>query len=272
MMRALWSAASGMKAQQTQVDSISNNIANVNTVGYKASNVQFKTLLYQTLREQTTTANGESKPSAAQMGLGTRVASTNTSFAQGALTATDSNSALAIQGAGFFAIRGLNNTTYYTKAGNFQWSLTANGERQLSTPEGFAVLDTTGNPITLPANASVDAVSIATTGEVAYKNADGTYTNTGRTIGLFQFLNPEGLLKTGDNLYSVTEASGQAQAENNNANLIKSTINQGYLESSNVNVADEMVNLIVAQRAYELNSKAITTSDTMLEQANNLKR
>lgn len=272
MMRALWTGASGMKAQQTNVDTIANNIANVNTVGYKSQSTQFKSLLYQTLRAESTTANGEPKPTTAQVGLGTRVASTNTDFTQGTMQANESPTALCITGEGFFQIRGADGEPYYSRSGDFTWSMDTNNNRVLTTSKGYEVLDTSGNPIYLPAGASGDSVAFGTDGAVAYKAQDGTYVLTGQSVALYQFNNTKGLLKTGDSLYQQTDASGVAMNEATTGGIKRSTIAQGYLEASNVNVADEMVNLIVAQRAYELNSKAITTSDTMLEQANNLKR
>ena len=132
MMRALWSAASGMIAQQTNVDTISNNLSNVNTTGYRTEKTEFKSLLYQTLQTRTTTANGEEKPIPAQVGLGTRVASNTSDFTQGALLASDSETAFAIEGEGFFGVQGLNGETYYTRNGDFHWMTGTNG-MQLST-------------------------------------------------------------------------------------------------------------------------------------------
>ncbi len=272
MMRALWSGASGMKGQQTAVDTIANNLANVNTTAYKSQSTQFKTLLYQTMNTSSTNAAGQTKPTSTQVGLGTRVASTNTSFAQGTMTATESNTALCISGDGFFAVRGEDGNTYYTRNGDFTWALDNTGARVLTTSEGYKVLGRNGNPITLPNNAGTDGFTVGTDGTCSYKNNEGRYVNTGQSIALYQFANRVGLEKEGENLYSATGASGAAIGEWNTAGITASSIAQGYIEASNVNVADEMVNLIVAQRAYEMNSKAITTSDTMLEQANNLKR
>ncbi len=272
MMRALWTGASGMKAQQTNVDTIANNISNVNTVGYKSQSAQFKSLLYQTLRTETTTANAEPKPTTAQVGLGTRIASLNTSFKQGAMTATDSATALCIEGEGFFSVRDVDGSIKYTRNGDFMWSLAIDGSRVLTTSEGYNVLDNDGNRITLPDGVGGDTVSFGTEGQLAYRGADGNYIQTGQSVALYQFNNPKGLEKVGESMWQATESSGAARNEATAAGITRSKINQGYLEASNVNVADEMVNLIVAQRAYELNSRAITTSDTMLEQANNLRR
>lgn len=274
MMRALWTGAAGMKAQQTNVDTIANNISNVNTTAYKSQSTQFKSLLYQTLQTESTSANGQAKPTTAQVGLGTRVASINSSYTQGTEIASSNNMALCISGNGFFAVRGNNNQTYYTRNGDFNWSVSNNPkELVLADSSGHPVLDTAGKNVVLPVGVGTDSVSIGKTGVVAYRNAKGTFTPTGQTVGLYQFSNPSGLEKEGSNLLAQTAASGTPINEaTTNLQISKSGVIQGSLEGSNVNVADEMVNLIIAQRAYELNSKAITTADTMLEQANSLKR
>ncbi|MCR4694485.1 MAG: flagellar hook-basal body protein [Pseudobutyrivibrio sp.] len=272
MMRSLWSAASGMKGQQTAVDTIANNLANVNTLAYKSQSTQFKTLLYQTMEATSTNAEGEAKPTSAQVGLGTRVGSLNTSFAQGAAQAVDSLTSLYIDGEGFFAVAD-GDEIFYTRAGNFTWAIDDNGARVLSTNEGYKVLGRNGEPIVLPEAAGSEGFAVnEDNGMVSYRNADGTYTETGQYIALYQFTNRVGLAKEGENLYQATLASGDPISEWNTAGVSTSSLKQGYIEASNVNVADEMVNLIIAQRAYEMNSKAITTTDTMLEQANNLKR
>jgi flagellar basal-body rod protein FlgG len=272
MMRALYTAATGMLAEQTNVDNIANNLSNVNTVGYKEEKTEFKSLLYQTIQTKTTTANGENKPIPAQTGLGTRVASTTSIFTDGALTASDLNTDFAISGDGFFSVRGADGETYYTRAGNFTWSVASDNSVILTNANGYPVLDTTGKEIKLPNGVSSGNVEVSGDGSFGYKNAQGVYVSMNQSLGLTQFLNPNGLEKIGDNLYEVTDASGEAQNEATVTGLTKSTVRQGYLEASNVQVATEMVNLIIAQRAYQLNSKAITTSDEMLEQANNLKR
>lgn len=271
MIRALWSAASGMRAQQIQVDEISNNLANVNTTGYKNEKTEFKTLLYQTLQTETTTANGDPKPVPAQVGLGTRVASTTTNFTQGSMLDTESYSAAAIEGDGFFSVRGLNGDTYYTRNGDFVWSLGQNG-LTLCTSEGYQVLDSEGNEIIIPDGVQAERVYFMDDGSLAYLDEDGDYVDMNQRFGIYQFNNPAGLNKITGTYFVESAASGAALNEATAAGVTQSKINQGYLEGSNVQVADEMVNLIIAQRAYELNSKAITTSDTMMEQANNLKR
>ncbi len=270
MMRALWTAASGMIAQQTNVDTISNNIANVNTTGYKSEKTEFKSLLYQTLQAKTTTKNGDQKPISAQVGLGTRVASTTSSFENGALIESDSDTAFAIDGDGFFAVRGADGETYYTRNGSFNWSIGVNGTT-LCNSDGYPVLDSTGNEIVIPNNISASNVTVSNNGTIAYKDAAGNTVDANTTIGVWQFNNPAGLEKLSDSLLAVTDASGNALNEATTNGLTKSKVCQNYLEGSNVQIADEMVNLIVAQRAYEMNSKAIQAADSMLGQANQLR-
>lgn len=272
MVRSLWTAATGMVAQQTNIDTIANNLANVNTNGYKTQVNEFKSLLYQNIQTQTTSANGETKPTGAQVGLGVRNASISSIFKQGAMMASESESAFAVDGKGFFAVRGEDGNTYYTRNGNFQWTLAANGGNMLATTDGLPVISATGAPIILNNNYVVSNLSISKDGELMYPDANNNPQTIGIRIGVFQFNNPGGLEKMSDSLYRQSVASGQAINEANSNTVEKSNIIQNYLEGSNVQVVDEMVNMIVAQRAYELNSKAITASDEMLQQANNLRR
>ena len=257
MMRSLWSAASGMISQQTAVDTIANNLANVNTTGYKTEKTEFKSLLYQTLQTRTTTANGEQKPISAQVGLGTRVASITSNFTQGAHLDSESYTAMAIDGDAFFAVRGADGNTYYTRNGDFKLSVGNNGNLTLVTSNGYPVLDTNGNPIEIPSGVNASKMVVDQDGAFGYRDAQNNY------VALNQLSN---------SLLGVTDASGQPLNEATTQGLVLSSVRQGYLEGSNVQVADEMVNLIVAQRAYEMNSKAIQTSDDMLGQANQLKR
>ncbi|MBQ8200004.1 MAG: flagellar hook-basal body protein [Lachnospiraceae bacterium] len=271
MVRSLWTAASGMIAQQTNVDTIANNLANVNTTGYKTEVAEFKTLLYQNLQTKTTTANGENKPIGAQVGLGVRNSAINSIFKQGSLYESNSTSSFAIQGQGFFAVQGEDGETCYTRNGNFVWAM--DGENiTLSTTDGHCVLDSNGNKITFSNDYSASQIVITSDGTIGYPDEKNNVQSLGIQIGLFQFQNPSGLEKLEASMYKVTEASGQALNESTNDELVKSSVAQGYLEGSNVQVADEMVNLIVAQRAYEMNSKAIQASDEMMGQANNLRR
>lgn len=273
MVRSLWSAATGMNAQQINVDTIANNLSNVNTVGYKAQVAQFKSLLYQTLQTATTTANGDPKPTSSQVGLGVRPSSINNLFHQGSLLTSQSSSAMAIEGDGFFGIQGANGETQYTRNGDFVWALGANGNMMLTNSSGQPVLSTLGQPIILSGTGIISSlIVIDGSGNILYPDNEGIEQPVGFSIGVWQFNNVGGLERLGNSLYASTQASGLPINEAQNDNLRKSSIRQSYLEGSNVYVADEMVNLIVAQRAYEMNSKAITTSDEMLQTANNLKR
>lgn len=271
MVRSLWTAATGMISQQTNVDTIANNLANVNTQGYKTQVNEFKTLLYQNLQTETTSANGENKPTSAQVGLGVRNSAISSIFTEGSLIASESNTAFAIDGKGFFAVRGEDGNTYYTRNGNMQFSLATNGN-MLATSDGLPVVDTNGRNIILNNNYVVSNITVTADGSLCYPDANNNPQPIGITIGVFQFNNPNGLEKMSDSLYAQTAASGQAINEATSTAVSKSTVLQKYLEGSNVQVVDEMVNMIVAQRAYEMNSKAITASDEMLQQANNLRR
>ncbi len=272
MVRALWTAASGMIGQQNNVDTIANNIANVNTTAYKTEVNEFKSLLYQTLQTRTTSANGEQKPVGAQVGLGVRNAAIVSQFTQGALLDSESDTAFAINGEGFFAVKG-DNDTYYTRNGNFLFAIGVNNTMTLTNTDGLPVLNTAGNPITIPANYISSRVEVDGTGQLWYPDANNNLQKIqGMQIGMYQFQNASGLEKKGDTLYQITQASGPALNEATNANLKKSEIRQGYLEGSNVQIADEMVNLIIAQRAYEMNSKAVQAADTMMQEANELRR
>ncbi|MGN0369631.1 MAG: flagellar hook-basal body protein [Butyrivibrio sp.] len=271
MMRSLYTAASGMIAQQTNVDVISNNLANVNSTGYKTSTAEFKSLLYQTLQSRSTSANGDYKPIGAQVGTGARTASITTDFSQGAAQATSNNFGFAIEGEGLFAVQGANGETYYTRNGNFQMAVSVDGF-MLCTQEGYPVLDSDGMTIEFDSSYTTSKITATSDGTLCYPDENNNLQSLGIRIGVYQVTNPAGMESVGSTMYKVTAASGEAVEETANPELKRSKLMQGYLEASNVNVADEMVNLIVAQRAYEMNSKAIQTSDDMLGQANQLKR
>lgn len=271
MVRSLYSAASGMIAQQTNVDVISNNLANVNSTGYKAESASFKSLLYQDLQAKTTSANGEQKPVSAQVGLGSRVSAVTSHYTQGSANATDSTTDFMINGDGFFAVQDLDGSTIYTRNGNFLFSVAQDGF-MLSTAEGYPVLSSDGSPIVLSTEYNSAKITVDGDGNLCYPDETNNPAPMGIKIALFQFTNPSGLDKIGSSYLKESEASGVPLNEDYDDVGTKSKLKQGYLEASNVNVATEMVNLITAQRAYELCSKAITTSDTMMEQANNLKR
>lgn len=270
-MRSLWTAASGMISQQTNVDTISNNLANINTTGYKKETAQFKSLLYQTIQENSTNADGTDKPLGIQTGLGVRNSAIISQYTQGNLEETDNDYDFAIQGNGFFRVQTGDGSIGYTRNGAFGLSLGPNGFT-LATTEGYPILDTTGAPILLDANLDTSKLEIDEGGNLLYPDQDKNLQPLGVQISLAQFNNPAGLEKTSDSILKETAASGTPRLESEDANLKKSVIKKGYLEGSNVQAVNEMVDLIVAQRAYEMNSKTITAADEMLQQANNLRR
>ncbi len=257
---ALYSSATGMQAQQLNLDTIANNLANVNTTGFKKSKIEFQDLLYQQSRPAGADGGaGNLVPSGTQVGAGSRVVSTAKVFTQGTLSQTGEKLDIAIQGDGFFEIQRPDGTSAYTRDGSFK--LTSTG--QVVTNDGLPVLSGF-QPIPVGAT----SISVATTGEVTVTTATGT---SSFQIQLVRFANPTGLENAGGNLYLETTASGTPELGNPGVQGFGTTI-QGYLEGSNVNVVNEMVSMIVAQRAYEINSKAIQTSDAMLQEINNLKR
>ena len=263
MMRALWSAASGMKGQQTNMDVIANNIANVNTYGGKKIRAEFQDLIYQNIREAGASSGADSQyPTGLQVGLGTRVSATNRIFTQGPLQTTDNPTDIGIQGEGFFRITMPDGTTAYTRDGSFK----LDSNRRMVTSDGYPLADN----ITIDENAPSDTITISGDGRVSCTPAGGTQQEVGQ-IQLARFVNPSGLTAIGKNLFVVSEASGDA-IESEPGTDGAGTLTQGTLEMSGVQIVEEMVNMIVSQRAYESNSKAITTSDSMLEIANGLKR
>lgn len=270
MMRALWTAASGMTSQQTNVDTISNNLANINTTGYKKETAEFKSLLYQTIQDQSYDNNGDPKPYGIQVGLGVRNSAINSQYTQGVLMQTGNDFDLAISGKGFYMVQTQDGGVAYTRNGSFQFANGTDGPT-LSTSDGNPVLDTNGEPIVLDSTYDPANLTISEQGELCYPDSTGVAVPIGIQIGIAQFNNPSGLLKLTNSLLKETDASGAARLESDDSGLQKSIIKQGYLEGSNVQAVDEMVNLIVAQRAYEMNSKVITAADEMMKQANNLR-
>ena len=224
------------------------------------------------MQTKTTTVNGEDKPTSSQVRLCVRNAAINSIFRQGSLLSSESDTSFAIEGDGFFAVRGSDGNTYYTRNGDFTWATNGNNGLILTDQDGQPVLSSTGRTITLNANYVASRVTITGDGTICYPDANNNPQSMGMSIGLYQVNNPGGLERKGSPLWAATEASGTVLNEATNRNVSKSKVVQGYLEGSNVQVADEMVNLIVAQRAYEMNSKAITTTDEMMQTANNLKR
>jgi flagellar basal-body rod protein FlgG len=261
-----------MIAQQNNVDTISNNLSNVNTIGYKTETAEFKSLLYQNIQAKTTSANGENKPVSAQVGLGVRNSSITSHYTQGTFQTPEEQFDFAIDGDGFFRVRTLDGGYAYTRAGHLVMAQGDSGTYKLCTTEGLPVLGSNDEEIVFDESVSVSDITVDTDGNFCLPDESNNPVETGFKLGLYQFSNPTGLEKGGSSLLYETDASGIAMSEDEYTGLNKSSIRQMCLERSNVQVADEMVNLIVAQRAYELNSKAITTSDEMLQTANNLKR
>lgn len=266
MMRALYTAGSGMMAQQFNVDVISNNLANVNTTGYKKERAEFKDLLYETL-DRAYMLEGKGKPVNLQVGYGTNVVATVKNYGMGNLEKTDSPLDLAIDGEGFFMVQGPRGDVVYTRDGSFKVSISDAGNK-LTTADGYPVLDDAGAEIFL--DIDVSKLNISPQGELSYVDETGAVVPLGQNIGMVKFPNRNGLESLGGNFYAQNSASGEAVPD---AELgTRSNIRQFFLESSNVQVVEEMVKLIVAQRAYEVNSKSIQSADEMLGMANNLRR
>ncbi len=260
MLRALQAASSGMEAQQMNLNTIANNLANVNTTGFKKNKIEFQDMLYQRRREVGAEQGaGNLNPSAVEMGNGSRVVSTAKIYSQGQMTQTGEKLDLAIQGDGFLEVQRPDGTIAYTRDGGLK--LGANGE--VVTNDGLPVLSGF-QPIPVDAQ----SVSVAQNGQVTVETPAG---QQNFQIQLVRFNNPAGLRSAGNNLFDETQASGAPNLGNPGEAGFGTTL-QGYLETSNVNVAEEMVNMILAQRAYEVNAKAIQTSDQLLELTNNIKR
>jgi len=260
MNLSLYSAATGMEAQQLNLNTIANNLANVNTPGFKRSKIEFQDLLYQkpTRAAGTDSGGGNIVPSGAEVGNGTRVAATSKVFTQGQLTNTGEKLDLAIQGDGFFEVQRPDGTIAYTRDGSFK----LNAQGQVVTTDGLPVLSGFQS---IPAGSEV---SVAENGQVTVTSSSGS---TSFRLTLTRFANPTGLRSLGGNLYEETAASGTPEVGQPSENSYGS-IMQGYIEGSNVNIVEEMVALIIAQRAYEINSKSIQTSDEMLQNVAQMKR
>jgi len=255
MIRSLWIAKTGLDAQQTQIDVIANNLANVSTNGFKRSRAVFEDLIYQTVRQPGAQSTQQTQlPSGLQIGTGVRVVATSRVHAQGNLQQTGNALDVAIQGQGFFQVQLPDGTTAYTRDGSFQ----VDGQGQLVTSSGFAVVPS----ITIPPNAI--KVTIAQDGTVSATAPGAAAPTQVGQLQLANFVNPAGLGSFGQNLHLETTASGTPQTGNPGQNGL-GMLNQGYVETSNVNVAEELVNMIQAQRAFEMNSKAVQVSDQMLQ-------
>ncbi|MCH4605281.1 flagellar basal-body rod protein FlgG [Helicobacter pylori] len=262
MLRSLYSATSGMLAQQTHIDTTSNNIANVNTTGFKKSRADFNDLFYQAMQYAgTNTSNTTLLPDGMEVGLGVRPSAITKMFSQGSPKETENNLDVAITGKGFFQVQLPDGTTAYTRSGNFKLDEQGN----LVTSEGYILIP----QITLPEDTT--QVNIGVDGTVSVTQGLQTTSNVIGQITLANFVNPAGLHSMGDNLFSITNASGDAIVGNPDSQGL-GKLRQGFLELSNVRLVEEMTDLITAQRAYEANSKSIQTADAMLQTVNSLKR
>jgi flagellar basal-body rod protein FlgG len=263
MIRALYSAASGMTAQQMNVDNIAHNLANANTNGFKTRRAQFQDLLYQSVVQPGSAAGQQTVvPTGLQLGLGTRASSNEIVFSQGNFSETDNPLDLVIQGRGFFQVRLPSGELAYTRDGSFHLDRDGN------------VVTSDGNPlepqITIPSDAQ--QISIARDGTVSYTQPNQTAAQQAGQIQLANFANPAGLNSLGGNLLAPTDASGDPTVGAPGGQEGLGTVMQGYVEQSNVSVVEEFINLIVAQRAYEANSKVVQAADQMYQQVNNLSR
>ncbi len=260
MMRSLWISKTGLDAQQTQLDVVSNNLANVSTTGFKRQRGVFEDLLYQTLRQPGAQSSQQTTiPTGLQIGTGVRAVATSRIFAQGNLNQTNNSMDVAINGQGFFQVLMPDGATAYTRDGAFQ----VDAQGQIVTANGYPLQPS----LTVPANST--GVSIGQDGIVSVRVPGQTAPQSVGTIQLANFINPAGLQAMGGNLFGETAASGTANVGAPGANGA-GLVSQGYLETSNVNIVEELVNMIQTQRAYEINSKAIQTSDQMLQRLSQL--
>ena len=260
MIRSLWISKTGMEAQQTQLDTISNNLANVSTNGYKRGHAVFEDLIYQNLRQAGANSSEQTQlPTGLQVGLGVRPVATARIFSQGNLQQTTNNLDVAIKGQGFFEVQMPDGTNAYTRDGSFQ----VDSQGRLVTNNGYPVQP----GITIPANAQ--SVTIGADGTVSVTLPGQTAAQSVGTLQIASFVNPAGLDPKGQNLFAETAASGTPNAGAPGSNGL-GTLQQGFVETSNVNVVEELVSMIQTQRAYELNSKAIQTSDQMLQRLGQL--
>ena len=264
MLRSLWTGASGMIGQQFNIDTISNNLSNVNTTGFKKTRAEFEDLIYQTILMAGTPATEVSEvPTGIQVGHGVKTSATQKMFLQGSLQSTENKLDLALEGEGFFKIQMYDGSIAYTRDGSFK----IDSNRQLVTSNGYLLEP----PIILPENFIMNTLSISQDGRVTVGIVGEDDPIDVGQLEIARFVNPAGLQSIGGNLYKITPASGEEIPGQPGLDGMAKT-HQGFLEMSNVKVVEEMVNMIVAQRAYEINSKSIQTSDSMLATAIGLKR
>ena len=274
MIRSLFSGVSGIKAHQVRMDVIGNNIANVNTVGYKSGRANFQDMLYQTMRYPSAPSGGDGAGSInpSQVGLGVSVAGIGTDMGQGPLQNTGRTLDLAIQGTGFFQVKDDAENLYYTRNGIF--TLDANGcivdlNGNFLTDDGDSEIEITGG------NGQVGVINIESDGQITAFDTTGEEMSVSGQIGLYSFANPEGLTKVGQNLFKeTTVAGGTVSGEAEPIDTVGTTtkIISGSLEMSNVDLTDEFTNMITTQRGYQASARTITTSDHLLEELLNIKR
>jgi flagellar basal-body rod protein FlgG len=262
MIRALYTAASGMDAQQSNIDNIAHNLSNVNTTGFKKSRVEFQDLVYQQMKQAgSATSTSSEAPIGLEVGLGTRSVATARDFGAGNLKSTGGPLDLAIEGRGFFQVSTPDGTTAYTRCG----ALHLNSQGQLVTSDGFAIEPA----LTIPPNAT--SITISKAGIVSVSLPGQSAAQEIGTLELASFPNPAGLSALGGTLFAPSTASGEATTGVPGTDGL-GMVEQGFLEESNVSVVEEMVNMILGQRAYEANSKIVKAADEMLQQANNMAR
>jgi flagellar basal-body rod protein FlgG len=259
MLRALQTAATGMEAMQANVNTVANNLANVNTTGFKKDVSEFQDLFYQTVREPgAVVSDNTASPTGVQVGSGVKTSSIHKIYEQGSAKVTNNPLDLMINGDGFFGVQKDDGQIAYTRDGSFK----VDAQGRVMSSHGYLLTP----PITIPPNAI--GVSVAANGAVSIRDAEGKTNQIGQ-IQVVNFVNPSGLLASGGNLLQVSEASGAPIQGNPGSNGI-GNLEQGHLEASNVNVVNEMVNMIQAQRAYEMNSKVIQAADQMLQVSSNV--
>jgi len=263
MIRALYSAGSGMIAQQVNIDNIAHNLANANTVGFKVRRTQFQDLMYQTLSQPGAAATAQTViPTGLQLGLGARASSNSIVFEQGSFQLTGNSLDMVVQGKGFFQIRRPSGELAYTRGGQFHLDRDGN----VVTQDG----DPLEPQITIPPNAQ--AITIAADGTVSFSQPGQAASQVVGQIQLANFVNPAGLNSLGRNLYAPTDASGEPVVGNPGGQEGIGALLQGYTENSNVNVVEEFISMIVSQRAYEANTKVVKAADEMYQQVNNVSR
>ena len=271
-MRSLWTSASGMSAQMLQIDVISNNLANVNTTAFKRERVEFKTLLYAMLqRANLDPATQTGRPVNLEVGHGVRPAALSRNFSQGMLQRSELPTDFAINGRGWFQIRRAEDDYLFTRDGTFKL-MPVDDMLILTTSDGFPVISTDEDIIEIPLDIDMESLMITEQGIFLFLNDDGETEELGFQIRLVQFPNVQGLEAVGSNLFRQSVASGAPLIEADGEVSVPSTILQGFIEMSNVQIAEEMISLITAQRAFDVNSRGIVTSDEMLQTAMQLRR